>query len=138
MTPTLLGRWQQRLLVLPTIGLLVSLPLAISQRHWYYIIVLFYIGIGGCLWDVLYQQLQKMRWDNDWPGVLQLAGAVGEGLLLSILLKVNMITGTKASELFGIMPLVHYAIISVAMFVVSQSVLPVLFPHARYRGRQWL
>ena len=58
MTPTLLGRWQQRLLVLPTIGLLLSLPLAISQLSWYYIIVLFYIGIGGCLWDILYQQLQ--------------------------------------------------------------------------------
>ncbi len=138
MTPTLLGRWQQRLLVLPTIGLLLSLPLAISQHSWYYIIVLFYIGIGGCLWDTLYQQLQKMRWDNDWPGLLQLAGAIAEGLFLSILLKVNMIVGIKASELNGIMPFIHYAIVSFAMFIAAQSLLPVLFPHARYRGRQWL
>ncbi len=138
MTPTLLGRWQQRLLLLPTIGLLVSMPVAISQHSWYYILVLFYIGIAGTLWDILYQQLQKMRWDQDWPGLLQFAGSVGEWLFLGILLKANLLLGIKTGELAGIWPLLHYAIVSVGMFIAAHSLIPVFFPHARYQGRQWL
>jgi hypothetical protein len=137
MTPTLFGRWQQRLVLLPTLGLLISLPLAIVQRSWYYILVLIYIGISGCLWDMLYQQLQKMRWDNDWPGLLQLAGGVGEGILLMLLIQNKWLPGINTIALSSMWLFPHYVIVSVAMFLATQSCLPTLFPHARYQGHQW-
>jgi hypothetical protein len=138
MTPTLFGRWQQRLLLLPTVGFFLSLPLAISQASWYYLLVLIYIGILGCLWDVLYQQLQRMRWDNDWPGLWQLVGGVVEGLFLLLLLKVNLLPALNLSKLAASWIFIHYLVVSVAMFLAAQAVVPILFPHARYRGRQWL
>ncbi len=137
MTPTLFGRWQQRLILLPTLGLLISLPLAIVQRSWYYILVLIYISISGCLWDTLYQQLQKMRWDNDWPGLLQFTGSIGEGILLMLLIKSNWLPGIDTVALSGNRIFSHYVIVSVAMFLANQSCLPILFPHARYQGHQW-
>ncbi len=138
MTPTLFGRWQQRLLLLPTVGLLLSLPLAIIQRSWYYLLVLIYIGFFGCLWDLLYQQLQRLRWDNDWPYLWQLAGGISEGLFLLILLKGNLLLGIDLGKLAGGWLFLHYVMVSAAMFVAAQSLLTVFFPHARYRGRQWL
>jgi hypothetical protein len=138
MTPTLFGRWQQRWLLLPTIGLVLSLPLAIMQRSWYYLLVLIYMGFFGGLWDLLYQQLQRLRWDNDWPPLWQLAGGISEGLFLLLLLKSNLLVGLDGGKLAGGWLFLHYAIVSSAMFVAAYSLFPVLFPHARYHGRQWL
>jgi hypothetical protein len=138
MTPTLFGRWQQRLLLLLTVGLLPSLLLAIAQSSWFYLLLLLYIGIFGCLWDVLYQQLQKMRWDNDWPGLFQLGGNIAEGCFLWLLLKVNLLPGLNLLKVAGFWPGIHYGLVSLIMFGAAYSLLPILFPHARYRGRQWL
>jgi hypothetical protein len=138
MTPTLLGRWQQRLFLLVTVGFVITVPVAIGQRSWLYFLVLLYIGIWGCCWDPLYQQLQKMRWDNDWPGIYQLAGACAEGLWLLLLGKVGLLPGLNLSKLALGWLICYYSLASLAMFAAAYSLVPILFPHARYRGRQWL
>jgi hypothetical protein len=140
MTPTLFGRWQMRLFLLPTVGLLVSSPFALglfSPKSLSYLYLLLYMGICGALSDVVAQQIQKLRWDSDWPGLLQFVGALGEGVLLAVLLKVNQLPGINTNVLPMQWLLLQYAIASVAMFLATHSLLRILFPHSRYRGGQW-
>jgi hypothetical protein len=141
MTPTLFGRWQMRLFLLPTVGLLVSLPFALglfSPKSFSYLVLLIYMGICGIISDIVTQQIQKLRWDSDWPGLLQLAGAVVEGGILALLLKVNQLPGINTNSLPIQWLLLQYSIASLMMFFAAHSLLRVLFPHSRYRGGQWL
>jgi hypothetical protein len=138
MTPTLLGRWQMRLLLLPTVGLLVTLPLAIGLKSWAYLIMLLYIGVLGGLSDICAQQLQKLRWDGDWPGLLQLAGAAIEAIILSLVLLTNQLPGISTKVLPLQWLLLQYLVVSLAVFLATPSLLRVLFPHSRFRGGQWL
>jgi hypothetical protein len=141
MTPTLLGRWQMRLFLLPTAGLLATIPFTIGllgPRSWAYLIFLLYMGILGCISDLCAQQLQKLRWDSDWPGLLQLAGAAIEAIILAIVLQTDRLPGisTKAVPLHWL--LLQYILVSLSMFLATPSLLRVLFPHSRFRGGQWL
>lgn len=95
------------------------------------------MGICGALCDVAAQQIQKLRWDSDWPGLLQFVGALGEGGILAVLLKVNQLPGINTNVLPMQWLLLQYAIASVAMFLATHSLIRILFPHSRYRGGQW-
>lgn len=144
MTPTLLGRWQTRLLLLGTVGTLISLPFAIgiigpganSVYYW----ILAYVAIFGLIWDILYNQIQKYRWDRDWPAAYQLMAGIWE--------MVFVFCGVK---LFGFLPiplpkeeldpfvfLSHYSLVWLGIFICSQSFMRIIFPHWRFRGGQWL
>jgi hypothetical protein len=137
MTPTLLGRWQMRLVLLPTVGLLMTLPLAIGFKSWGFFLLLLYISILGGLSDLCAQQFQKLRWDGDWPGLLQLAGAAIEAIALSLLLLVNGLPGLSTKTLPLQWLLLHYALVSFGLFLARPSLLRMLFPHSRFRGGQW-
>jgi hypothetical protein len=141
MTPTLFGRWQMRLFLLPTVGLLVSLPFALglfSPKSPSYLFLLIYMGIFGVLSDLVAHQIQKLRWDSDWPGLLQLAGAIAEGLFLAVVLKINQLPGININSLPIHWLLLQYVVASFAMFIASHSLVRILFPQSRYRGGQWL
>jgi hypothetical protein len=141
MTPTLLGRWQMRLFLLPTVGLLASLPVMLAgfaPKSWGYLFMLLYLGLAGLVGDVIAQQIQKLRWDGDWPGILQLAGVVIEGTILTGLLYFNVLPGINTKFLPIYWLLLQYVMASLAMFLATHSLLRVLFPHSRYRGGQWL
>src|SRR5438034_9934158 len=87
MTPTLLGRWQTRLLLLATIGLLVTLVFGrIYGDFRTPLAVLAYVLLFGFVWDILYNFLQTFRWDHDWPPAFQLLAGIVEGLFLWVLL----------------------------------------------------
>ncbi len=144
MTPTLFGRWQTRLLLLATVGVLVSLPFAIgwigSSANSVYFWILGYIAIFGLGWDVLYDYLQKSRWDRDWPAIYQLLAGIWE--------LVFVFCGIK---LFGFLPiplpkeelqlaafLLHYSVVWLAVFISSQSLMRIIFIRWRFRGGEWL
>jgi hypothetical protein len=84
MTPTLIGRWQTRIFLLATVGVLASLPFYFGITghggSLTYFWVLFYVGLFGCVWDVVYNYLMGWMWDHDWPGILQLLAGIWEGL----------------------------------------------------------
>jgi hypothetical protein len=139
MTPTLLGRWQMRLFLLPTVGLVTTLAIGLAgPKSWSYLIFLGYMAICGLLSDLCAQQFQKLRWDSDWPGLLQLAGAGIEMAVLGLALYLNKLPGINTQVLPIIWLLLQYVIVSLAMFLATHSLLRVLFPHSRYRGGQWL
>ena len=86
MTPTLFGRWQSRHFLSATFGLIVSslFPLFTNSSAPFMILaVVFTLGLG---WDLVYNELQKLRWDHDWPPVLQVAAAIFEGVFIFVLL----------------------------------------------------
>jgi hypothetical protein len=138
MTPTLLGRWQIRLVLLPTVGLLETLPLVIGFKSWGFLLLLLYMGILGGLSDLCAQQFQKLRWDGDWPGLLQLAGAAIEVSILTLMLLMKWLPGMSTSTMPLPWLLLQYTLVSLGMFLATPSLLRVLFPHSRFRGGQWL
>ncbi|MCM0594002.1 MAG: hypothetical protein HEQ35_03965 [Gloeotrichia echinulata IR180] len=144
MTPTLLGRWQTRLLLLATVGVLVSLPFATgliaSNPNSVYFWILGYVAIFGLGWDFVYDKLQKYRWDRDWPAAFQLGAGIWELIFV--------FCGVK---LFGFLPipvpkdllppqvfLLHYSLVWLAVFITSQSLMRIIFPRWRFRGGEWL
>ncbi|MBD2346032.1 hypothetical protein [Anabaena subtropica] len=144
MTPTLFGRWQTRLLLLATVGVLVSLPFAMGLigpgADSVYFWILAYVAIFGLGWDVLYNYLQKFRWDRDWPGAYQLMAGIWEFIFVFC-----------GAKLFGFLPLpipkeilpidgliFHYSVVWLAVFLASQSIMRIIFPRSRFRGGEWL
>jgi hypothetical protein len=139
MTPTLFGRWQTRLLLLATIGVLVSLPFAIADagNAAIYFGVIGYVAIFGIIWDVVYDRIQKYRWDRDWPAVYQLFAGIWE--MLFVLCGVKLI-GLPAipKELPLDKFLLHYSAVWLGVFIASQTLMRILFVRSRFRGGQWL
>lgn len=140
MTPTLLGRWQTRFFLLATIGVLVTLPFAAgwigSGASGAYFWVLAYVALLGIGWDMLYMHLQQFRWDRDWPGLFQLGAGIIEAIALLILIKTIGLAGIPRSlPIPGF--LLHYSLVWLGVYLASQSLMRILFPHWRFRGGQW-
>lgn len=124
MTPTLRGRWQTRILLLCTVGVFVTFFFApfLGTFAW---INLFLVLVLGLFWDVLYIQLQKRRWDHDWPPVYQLFEGIFEGVVIYLLV------GYFFSW-------IHYGAVWWAVFLMTQGPLRIIFPRWRFRGGRWL
>ncbi len=141
MTPTLWGRWQSRWLLLATVGVLVSLPFALSYRGPGGPLIFFgvvgYVALFGLGWDVLYSYLQTLRWDHDWPAALQLAAGLVEAGFLAVLFKTIGLPGMDRAMPLGLFWL-HYGLVWLASFTGAQTMMRVAFPRSRFRGGQWL
>jgi hypothetical protein len=87
MIPTLFGRWQSRLLLFVVFGLPVTLLYAIGAAGGFPpagkpFLFLVYILILGLLLDIVYSQLQRLRWDADWPFAFFMAASYLEFMLV--------------------------------------------------------
>lgn len=137
MTPTLLGRWQTRLFLLGTVGVLITLLFgAVIGNLAIPFAVLGYVLVFGFVWDGLYNVLQTFRWDHDWPPVLQLAAGVAEGIVLWLLIRLIGLPATDGLTLGQF--LVHYSLVWLFTFLFSQGPMRILFPRWRLYGGQWL
>ncbi len=141
MTPTLFGRWQTRLLLLATVGVLVTLPFYLgiigpgSTPVFFWI--LGYVALFGLFWDILYNYLQKFRWDRDWPGALQLLAGIWEALF--VLCGVKLFGLPKVTrELPVFWFAIHYSLVWLSVYIGSQTLMRILFPRWRFKGGQWL
>ncbi len=140
MTPTLLGRWQTRILLFSTVGVLITLPFGmgiIGPGGAVFFWVLLYLALFGLGWDIFYQYLQKLRWDSDWPGVLQLLAGIWEAVFVALLVKIFGLPGVPQDlslEWF----LLNYSFVWLGVYVASQTIMRILFPRWRFRGGQWL
>ena len=137
MTPTLLGRWQTRILLLLTVGVLISVPFSMGFLGFppglSYFFVLFYVGLFGIFWDIIYTQIQKYRWDRDWPAAYQLFAGIWE--IIFILFTLSFLPGVEKEPLTILM---HYIIVWTSIFIASQSLMRILFVRWRFFGGQWL
>lgn len=140
MTPTLIGRWQTRILLLGTLGVLVTIPFSLNGEFVYFQVLLA-IAVLGCLWDIFYNQLQTVRWDHDWPATLQVGAGIWEAFffyvpfryLISNILKIGWLIGIPFDKF-----LLHYACIWLAVFTASQTLMRIIFPRWRFHGGEWL
>lgn len=143
MTPTLFGRWQTRLLLLATVGVLVTLPFALGLvgpgSNSVYFWVLAYIAIFGLGWDVLYSYIQKFRWDRDWPGAFQLLAGVWEAVFVACGAKLGLLPLPVPKEQLPLgWFLAHYSVVWLAVYLTSQTLMRILFLRWRFHGGQWL
>ncbi len=131
MTPTLIGRWQSRVMILGTVGVLVTLffgaaigdvgtPLAV-------LLLVVVLGLG---WDVLYTFLQRLRWDQDWPPLLVLLSGIWEALVAWVL--IPLIPGFPRPLAAHFV--LHYALVWLAMYAMLFGGMRILFPHWRFNG----
>ncbi|MGA9379230.1 MAG: hypothetical protein WBV73_10710 [Phormidium sp.] len=142
MTPTLFGRWQTRLLLLATIGVLVTLPFALGitspNSSSVYFWVLGYVAVFGIFWDMLYNYLQKFRWDRDWSGVFQLLAGIWEAIFLIIIIKLLRLPLPGIENLDLNLFIRHYSLVWLGVYLASQTIMRIIFPRWRFRGGQWL
>ena len=142
MTPTRFGRWQTRLLLLSTVGLIITLPFglgiigpgATATYFW----VLLYVAIFGLGWDIVYDYLQKFRWDRDWPAAFQLLAGIWEAIFLLIIIEVLKLPLPGLEKLVISSFIRHYSLVWLGVFLASQSMMRIVFPRWRFRGGQWL
>jgi hypothetical protein len=142
MTPTLLGRWQTRMLLLSTVGILTSTPFALGliggKPSPIYFLILMYVAIFGLGWDILYNNLQKSSWDRDWPAAYQLFAGIGEFIFVLCGVQIFRILPVPKNELPLILLVIHYIVVWLSVFITSQSIMRIAFPRWRFRGGKWL
>ncbi len=140
MTFTLFGRWQIRVLLLATVGMLLTILIVVRSSPsiaGQTFLTLVYLGLFGLGWDFVYHQLQRFRWDGDWNGLFQLGGAVWEGLFLVMVIKAVGLPGIDRAE-FNIPGFIgFYTSYCVLNSIVSHSLLRILSPYSRFNGGQW-
>lgn len=143
MTPTLLGRWQTRIFLFFTVGALITVLFALgivgSGAGGIYFFLLLYLALFGLGWDVVYNFIQKSRWDRDWPAAFQLAAGVWEAifLILIIYLPGDLPGIDKSNFPLGAF-FWHYSCVWLGIFTASQTIMRVLFPRWRFNGGQLL
>jgi hypothetical protein len=140
MTFTLFGRWQIRVLLLATIGMLLSILMVLKSSPTIAgqtLLTLIYLGLLGLGWDLVYHQLQRFRWDGDWNGLLQFGAVVWEGLFLVAMIKIAGLPGIDRAS-FNIPGFMSfYAAFSLLSAIVTHSLLRILSPYSRFNGGQW-
>jgi hypothetical protein len=104
MMPTLLGRWQTRLALFLSVSVPVSLLFAWAGDGWRalapepvaLVVVMLVVGL---LLDPVYDQLQRFRWDNDWPFALFALTLIGEFVVAVIAARSDWLPGLEACRL---------------------------------------
>jgi hypothetical protein len=139
-TPTLIGRWQTRILLLLVVGVPVSLPFVLVAGPVPFLVLGYVLAIGLAL-DVVYDRKQRARWDHDWPVHLQVKAAFVEFFALIVVgLGCCGFAAFLAPPLLALGPVavvvvpVHWWSMWGISFLVLQGPIRVLLPRWRFRG----
>jgi len=156
MMPTLAGRWQTRLMLFFLIGAPVALLVGWASADWLglapepLLLQLSMLVVGLAL-DPVYQQLQRLRWDQDWPFALFALGLGLEFAIALSVLRADWLPGIDACNLARIdretrtltcvvdaFPLGaamgQFAAVALLWLGCVLGALPVLFPLWRFDG----
>lgn len=140
MVPTLLGRIQTRLLMLATVGVVITLlivPLLpgsgpLSGRYANGLLVIVAVAVLGVVWELIYHFLMQFRWEKDWPTLFGLLTLVPEGLVLYFLLRsgaVDFIDPVSPAAFWT-----HFTVVWVCIWLVTNGPMRVPFIRWRFRG----
>jgi hypothetical protein len=133
-TPTLPGRWQTRLLLLGTLGVIVSAVFAAIYGSGLFFLVLAYVALLGLAWDVIYIALQRLRWDRDWPAAFQVLTGIIEGALVYALISTVGLPGIPVGAIPVWLFALHYGTVWLVTFLWAQGPMRALFPFWRFHG----
>jgi hypothetical protein len=139
MTPTLLGRWETRFLLLATVGVIITAIVGLIVKNFVTpYLLLGYVFLFGLVWDTLYQYLITFRWDRDWPTTFQVLAGIIEGALVWLLVTSVGLPGIPARSIPFVVFISMYASIWLLTFVIAQGPLRTVLVNWRYRGGEWL
>ena len=132
MTPTFWGRVQTRFAVTTIVGIPIAFVVSLYLNNTKTLGSVFFVFLlTGVFWDVVYDFLQKRRWDSDWPMIFVLITGAIEGLCLFLVL----------SLLFSVLPIsftIMYTIVWLSMMAAQYIFLPIFFPRRRFRGGRFV
>jgi hypothetical protein len=134
MTPTLIGRWQTRTLLLATAGLFISVLFALVFSDGAFLFVLLYVWVFGLVWDLIYTALQKFRWDRDWPSAFVVINGFVEGALIYGLITFIGLPGVAVGTVPLWLFVAHYGLVWLSVFILSEGPLRAIFPFWRFHG----
>jgi hypothetical protein len=137
---TLMGRIQTRIVVLATIGALLTLvvtlllpmsvPLSDKYRTTFAVLVtVIVLGLG---WEFVYHGLQQFRWEKDWPTMFGLLTGINEGLLVWLLLTRGVIPGTTTMSVAAFV--IDFAVVWIGTWLWVNGPMRVMFIRWRFRG----
>lgn len=141
MVPTLWGRIQTRIILLATVGAVVTAlitpalpvdePLADTYRTTF--LVLAAVTVIGIAWEFIYHILMQFRWEKDWPSLFGLALSVPEGLLMWILLDLGLVPFILSAPPLSAFT-IHFAAVWLCVWVFANGPMRVPFIRWRFRG----
>lgn len=150
MSQTLAGRWQTRVLLAATAGLvwtavvvpvlarLVAVPVAGAYRMAFVGLTL--LTAAGLGWEAAYHALQQFRWDKDWPSMLGILTIVNEAPAAWLLAHAIGVVSGPVTGFSPVMALFagHVVTTWVVMWLFGQGPVRVLHPRWRFEGGQVL
>lgn len=131
MTPVLAGRWESRLFLALTVGLLVTLLFGVIFNDWRTVLAILALSvvIGSSL-DLFYAVVQRFRWDSDWPPVFVFLSGVLEGIVLWFLIqRIDSLAFVTFNQF-----LAHYSSVWLASFCMLFGGMRIIFPRWRFNG----
>lgn len=156
MIPTLLGRWHTRLLLYVFIGLPVTFLFAMYQSAWqwpppvtqsvfyYPFLFITLILLLGLILDVVYIQIQRFHWDQDWPFAYQFFFSILEFYAVYYLMYYGVFdylwSFVSTSLLFsdGLIPLSdatwHFTFVFIPSFLAVLGGVQVFLVRWRFKG----
>ena len=143
MTPTLLGRWQTRILLFIVLGLPITLLYSLYLKRWEWppfwdpFVFISLILAFGLVLDILYIFLQRLRWDHDWPFAFQFVVSIGEFALVYWLMSEGWFDQLLVDG-GGRIPLTtaayHFAWVFVPSFIMLLGPLQTFLVRWRFKG----
>ena len=159
MTPTLLGRWQTRLVLFVAVMLPIALGFALALGSHGHMLreplaLAALMLAAGLVLDPVYDQLQRLRWDQDWPFALFVLDSFVEFALALGVIRLDLLPGLEACHLARIdrvtrnlvcldytlplrLALPQAAAVIVLSLVVVACLVPILDPRWRFRGGEF-
>ncbi|MEZ5870464.1 MAG: hypothetical protein R3D32_01215 [Nitratireductor sp.] len=145
MTPTLMGRWQTRIILFFIVGLPVTLLFALAWTRDFsdpgftmVFLVLMTIFLVGMVLDPAYILVQSLRWENDWPFAFQLFFSICEFLVVLALIAADWLPFAHASVIddpeMRKMLFSHFAVVVTFSILALLGPLQVFLPRWRYKG----
>lgn len=147
MTPTLLGRWQTRILLFIFIGLPVTFLYALYLTNWrwppaidlsaftdpfVFITVLLLVGL---VLDVLYIQIQRFHWDHDWPFAYQFFFSIVEFFIVYLMMDYGLLDTLLPD---GRIPFEtaawHFTFVFVPSFIALLGIVQIFMVRWRFKG----
>ncbi len=138
MLPTLAGRWQTRILLYLVVGLPVTLIYAIYLEldedfldPFVFLTALLLVGLVA---DLGYQQIQRFRWDNDWPFAFFLFFSIIEFLIVLGLLNAGALDPFLVYRLDNTTVLIHFSWVLLFSFIGVLAGIQLFMIRWRYKG----
>ncbi len=140
MTPTLAGRWQTRLLLYIFIGLPITvlyalyLDLGEVGRFADPFVFLTAILVIGLILDHPYIQIQRFRWDNDWPFAFQLFFSILEFLIVLGLMNIGFLDSLLVERIDADTATTHFTLVLIPSFLAVLAGIQIFLVRWRFKG----